>query len=172
MNEEPPKYPCQIEELKLSCYGCCGPEVESGTRKYIDLDLSINTEEFNNIIKGEPTEKKLKQFRDRFENWEFGKSGLCMNLVRFDENCFACPLHNKINEIVPKEIYEGPKEDLREKHCDVNYECETFIYYNLMSKEQKELFVKWVKDKKYDYYTYSKENITGKLIKEFYNSNY
>jgi hypothetical protein len=184
---DPPKVPCQIPELNLSCYGCCSPGL--GSEKEVLRDVRENTIELNEILdkvykneskaevsrilENEKNNKKAPiNFKERYDNDQFPKSGVCFNLVQFSETCFACPLHNKINEIVPKNQFEGPKKDLRVGHCDVNYECETFIYYKLMSDEQKKLFVKWVKEKGYNFHKYSIENIEGSLIKAFYNETY
>ncbi len=168
---QPPKVPCQIPELGISCYGCCSPGLT--TEKEVLRDIQENTIELNEELeKEQDNETALINFKKRYDNDEFPKSGVCFNLVQFSETCFACPLHNKINEIVPKEQLEGPKKDLRIGHCDVNFECETFIYYKLMSGEQKKKFVEWVKNKGYNVHKYSIENIEGRLIKEFYNECY
>lgn len=170
-----PKVPCQIPELNLSCYGCCGRDFKD--KKSVEKDLKLNTKIFNSI-KSKPTQYKLMQFRDRFSDNpdDVAPSGLCSNAVEFNSGCIACPLHPLINKIVEKKEYNFPfnkekhtssNKDPRYNYCDVNYECATFEYFKHFSKQQIEEFVKWVKEKKYDNYTYSMENGDDILIRKF-----
>lgn len=160
--------PCQIPELKLSCYGCCGRDFKS--KEEILKDLKLNTLDFKKIKT--PSTLRLLQFRDRLsENPDdLMPSGLCSNLVDFGGNCIACPLHYAINQVVLKEKFLAiHKKDLRFNHCDVNYECETFIFWNLFTEKQKKEFIEWISNKHYDedLYLYSIENISGAVIKKF-----
>ena len=160
--------PCQIKELKLSCYGCCGRDFKS--KDAILKDLKLNTEDFKKIKT--PSTFRLLQFRDRLSEDpdELTPSGLCSNLVDFGDNCIACPLHNRINEVVSKDKFLAiHKKDLRYTHCDVNYECETYIFWNLFSEKQKNEFIIWLSDKGYekDLYLYSTLNLDGKIVREF-----
>ena len=164
-------FPCQIRELNLSCYGCCGREF--GSKKEVEKDIDINTYEFS--LLEEYDEKELLEFRDRLDNdrWALTPSGICANLIDFDDGCYACPLHNKIQELVPKSKFVAPEKDLRIGHCDENYECETFILWKQISDSQKEEYVKWLSKKvPINHYDYSTKNIDGILIKEFLDENY
>jgi len=167
-----PSFPCQIRELNLSCYGCCGRDFKD--EKAVNKDLEINTYEFS--LLDEYDKKELLTFRDRLSDnrWDLTPSGLCANLVDFGNGCVACPLHNLINEILPKKIYVAPNEDLRIGHCDENYECETLILWKQLSENQKEKYVEWLSNKKKDLntYIYSMKNHEGILIKEFLDENY
>lgn len=161
-------FPCQIKELKLSCFGCCGRNFVS--KEDVMRDLRLNTKDFKEIKT--PSTLRLLQFRDRLSEdpSTLTPSNLCSNLVDFGDNCVACPLHNKINEIVSKEKFLAiHKKDLRFNHCDINYKCETFIFWELFNQKQKEEFLEWLKTEEYykDLYQYSIENVTGKLIKKF-----
>jgi len=161
-------FPCQIPHLKLSCYGCCGRNFKS--KEEVENDLKLNTSDFNKIKT--PSTLRLLQFRDRLsDNPDIvTPSGLCSNLVDFKDNCIACPLHYKINEVVSKEKFLAiHKKDLRINHCDVNYKCETFIFWELFNEQQKKDLINWLSTKDYDkdLYQYSMDNIDGKLIKKF-----
>ena len=173
-----PSTPCQIPELALSCYGCCG-NTFSGKKK-VERDIIQNTIEFEEII-GEETqnninfvnqeehETRLRSFRDRYSGETLGPSGLCLNLVQFKSGCLACPLHNMINELVPKEETKAPKEDLRQLPCDVNYECKTFKIWAVMGSEQKAEYVQWLSKRldSINHYSYSMGNHDGKYIEQF-----
>lgn len=160
--------PCQIPELKLSCYGCCSPDL--GTKKELEIDIEQNTIEFDQISLNpkKPTKKELIKFKTRFAPEEVPKSGICFNLIDFGNSCLACPLHNKINEIISKEKYLGPKEDLRINHCDINYECETFKLWKLVPQSQRLEYIKFLKNKKLNHYKYSTGNLKAKYLKEFF----
>lgn len=162
-----PPVPCQIQQLSLSCYGCCGRDWKNKTQ--IINDLEKNTKEFESIK--QKTTLNLLRFRDRLSDDpnELTPSGLCSNLVKFKNKCIACPLHPKINKLVSKKEYRYPNEklDLRINHCDVNYECETFIFWKLLTDKQKLEFVNWVKKEKLQHFEYSQGNIDGTLIRKF-----
>lgn len=163
------KVPCQLIELGLSCFGCCGNSF-SGKNEILE-DLRLNTLEFNDMVSKKPTVKDLENFKRRagITPDVISENGLCFQLVDFGGGCVGCPLHNKINEIIPKSKYEFPgNKDLRVGECDVNFECETYIYWKLMNEEQRKDFVQFVKEKKLKMYEYSILNVEGKLIKEFF----
>lgn len=166
--------PCQIPQLGISCYGCCGRDFKS--REEVERDLAINTKEFNSIT--HPTRYKMMLFRDRLSSDPdiVTPSGLCSNAVRFNSTCTACPLHPLINKLIDKRKYNFPfnkkkhtsqTRDPRQGYCDIHYECATFKYYKHFSYEQKQAYIKWVRDKKFDNYTYSMKNGDNILIKEF-----
>lgn len=161
-----PKFPCHVEELNLHCFGCCGNNF--GTKEELENDIIENTNEFK-TLGNKPNKKDLEDFRDRFDADVLPKSGVCFNLVNFGEECFGCPLHKHIKEILPKKtkLKIENDEELRYNHCDVNYECETYKYWKFMSNSQKKDFVKWVKDNNYDWYKYSFDNGEDLMMKKF-----
>lgn len=161
-------FPCQIPQLKLSCYGCCGRSFKS--KKDVEEDIKNNTLDFKQIKT--PSTFRLLQFRDRLsENPDvLTKSGVCSNLVDFKDNCVACPLHYAINEIVSKDKFLAiHKKDLRFNHCDINFECETFIFWKHFSEKQKREYLEYLSKQNYDkdLYLYSTENLDGIMIKKF-----
>lgn len=165
-------FPCQLSELNLSCFGCCGRDFKS--KKEVDKDLEKIKKNFDKIRF--KSSFRMTVFRDRLnpDPDVLMKSGICSNVVKFDSGCIACPLHPKINSLIKKEEYRFPYKkniDPRINYCDENYQCLTFKYYEKFSVEQKKIFILWVKNKGYDYYKYSKENGENKLILEFLNDN-
>lgn len=171
-NFEVPVVPCQIKELNLSCFGCCGRDFKS--REEVDRDLNIIKKSFDKV---KPKSGfRMVSFRDRFspDPDDVMDSGICSNVVKFDSGCIACPLHPLINKLVEKKEYKFPfkkNRDPRINYCDENYECLTFKYYKHFSFKQKKEFVSWVKSNNYDYYSYSKENGEDKLIIKFMEEN-
>jgi hypothetical protein len=160
-------YPCQLREIGLSCYGCCG--VDFGSSDEVESDLFLNTNDYKkNKYTDLTNDEKLKKFRDRFSDAEVGESGVCMNLVDFGSGCAACPLHPSINKIVDKNKTEAPSSDLRVGYCDTKYECQTLKFWGYMQIEQREEFFKYVKSKNFTNHEYSMKNESGELIKEFY----
>lgn len=161
-------FPCQLQELSLSCYGCCGRNWRE--REEIGRDLKENTKEFKKIQ--QKSSLRLLQFRDRFSvnPDDLKPSGLCSNLVDFGDGCIGCPLHPMINKLVDKEKYKYPakNKDLRFNHCDINYECETFIFWKIMTDDDKKKFIKWVKKQNFDHFEYSTGNIDGSIIRKFF----
>lgn len=158
--------PCQIPELKLSCYGCCGRNF--GSKKQINSDIKSNTEEFKKITI--PSTLRLLQFRDRISEdpSDLAPSGICSNLVDFGDGLIACPLHKNANKLIPKnKLLRLNNKELRYNHCDVNCKCETFIFWEILNLTQKEQYIKWLNDKKYSPYEYSTQNLQGKIIRQF-----
>lgn len=157
---------CQIPELKLSCWGCCGRNF--GSKVEIEQQIKINTFEFKQIKV--PSSVKLLIFRDRFDKDPFAVSGsgICTNLVKFENGMYACPLHENINDIVDtKEFLKISKKDLRWGHCDVNCLCESVILFKMFSDEQKKEYFAWISKQNFNHYTYSMGNINGYWIRKF-----
>ena len=164
---EIPKTPCQIPELKLSCWGCCGNNFKS--REKVERDIEQNTIDFNEIILDESTEEKLIEFRDRYDGYDLSPSGLCLNLIEFESGCLACPLHKMINKIVSERGFNPPKNDLRIIPCDVNYECKTFKLWKIFPQSQKKEYINWlIKERKsLNHYNYSLGNHDGVFIEKY-----
>lgn len=162
-------YPCQLKFLKLSCYGCCGDDWTN--KSDVENDVWLNSKDFKEIYSdNNSSEEDLIFFKDRFARDEVSKSGVCMNLVDFGDRCLACPLHPKVNLVVSSEKTVAPISDLRIGHCDVNYECSTVKFWNLMKIEQRKEFIEFLKSKDFDNYEYSMKNVSGALINEFFES--
>jgi hypothetical protein len=163
-------YPCQLKQIGLSCYGCCG--VDFGDKEDVDTDLELNTIDFNKSKNSSSDNiDNLKKFRDRYTDDQIGESGVCMNLVDFGSGCAACPLHPFVNKIVDKSKTVAPKEDLRVGYCDTKYECDTLKFWEYMKLEQRSEFVEFVKSKQFNNHEYSMKNESGELIKEFLSKN-
>lgn len=165
---------CQLKKNDgkiISCYGCCGRDFK--TQKEIEKDIDKNTSVFK-FIKI-PSTLRLLIFRDRLsENPDdLNPSGICSNLVKFDDGIIACPLHKDINKLVSKkEFLAIHKKDLRYNHCDVNFECETVLIWQKLSENQRTEYLEWLKSRSLDTYNYSVKNVYGDLIKEFMDENY
>ena len=158
---------CQPGTNNLSCFGCCGRDFTC--KKEVLDEIDQNTKIFRNIKV--PSTCNLLAFRDRLsdDNWEVTGSGVCSNLIKFNNGKFACPLHKFINDIVPKNDFLAiHKKDLRWGHCDVNYECESIIFWKQLNDLQKEQYFKWLKKQNYDTYDYSVGLVTGVLIRKFF----
>ena len=164
-----PVVPCHIEELNISCFGCCGNNFSS--KKDILKDILLNTNELSQ--EGTVTDLsqvELIKFRDRFNGDNaLSENGLCYNLVDLGSGCLGCPLHNKVKYILPTDSKLKIKnnDDLRVGHCDVNEECEVFSAWKNMSDLEKKKFVAFVKKFEFDTYSYSVENGEERLFKLF-----
>lgn len=160
-------YPCQLKDLKLSCYGCCRNGVSSSSQ--INNDLKENNKDFKKyFLDKEKSDDNLKSFRDRYTIKETLSSGVCRNLVDFDKGCIACPLHPFVNSVVSKSKTTAPKQDLREGFCDTKFECETVKFWCNMDLNERKSFIRFLESKKYNNHNYSMSNISGELIQEFF----
>ncbi len=156
---------CQLKNI--SCFGCCGRKFKS--KASVTKQINSNTYEFRKIRV--VSSLNLLRFRDRFsdDNWAVSDSGVCTNLVKFDNGVFACPLHKNINDLVDKkEFLFISQKDLRWGHCDVNFECETVKIYKRLDDKIKKEYIEWLlKLTDIDDYSYSVLNVDGVLIKRF-----
>jgi hypothetical protein len=160
-------YPCQLKDLKLSCYGCCRNGVSSSNS--IEEDVLVNNSDFKKIyLDSNKSDENLKKFRDRYSIKETLSSGVCRNLVDFGGGCKACPLHPFVNSIVDKSKTVAPKEDLRVGFCDTKFECGTVKSWSSMNLVQRKQFIKFLKVKNYNNHSYSMSNINGELIQEYF----
>lgn len=158
-------YPCQLKFLKLSCYGCCRNGVSS--RSLIEEDIIFNNVDFEEIYSKYESNDTLIKFRDRYKITEVRASGVCRNLVKFEDGCLACPLHPKINAVVSSNEIIAPSSDLREGFCKTTFECSTVKFWNYMNLVEREAFVEFLKSKNLNNFEFSMRNISGELIKEF-----
>ena len=157
---------CQIPEINLSCYGCCGRHLKS--KEAVEKDIEENTRDFSRI--DIPSTVRLLDFRDRFskDNGDVKGSGICSNLVKFRCGVVACPLHKLINKIVPADEFMAiHRKDLRWGHCDVNFECRSVKIFKKLPEDERRRFLNWIREQRFDNYKYSKLMVDGVLIKRY-----
>lgn len=138
---------CQLDELGLSCIGCCGHNF--GTKEELESSILKNTLEHNDA-------EHMLTFRDRAKKENLRKSGLCRNVIEKNGRYF-CPLHPLQNN----------GKELRKGHCDIGYECKTFFEFNSWAKKKQDSFIKFLEKKHLDNIDYSIGIDSGSLLKEF-----
>ena len=138
---------CQLKELGLSCFGCCGNSY-SNKRKLMG-DIKKNTLEFNNS-------KSIVSFMSRIRGLR--ESGICASLVLKDEK-FFCPGHP---------ILHGGK-DFRDidPDCHKDHLCRAFSLFQTWDKEKQQKFLDFLESKKLDSYAYSIKMDNNSLLEEF-----
>jgi len=136
---------CQLKEL--SCFGCCGHDYKS--IEEIKKDIKKNTRDFEEI-------EDLNKFRDRANKWDLRKSGVCKNIIEKKGEIF-CPLHPSRNNGF----------EYREDHCEIDYLCNTFKLFLDWNKKKQDKFLRFIKEKKLNNYTYSILMDSDKLLEEF-----
>lgn len=136
---------------KLTCMGCCGHDYT--TRKEVQQGIRRNT----NSLKKIKTKsiQSIRDWRDRSD--KLRASGLCYNVIFFGKNNPGCPLHPKLNK----------GKDLRENHCEIEHLCRTAEHYNRWDEETRKEFIRFIKSKKLDWWTFSIGMDEGDLLKEF-----
>ncbi len=138
---------CQLKDLELSCFGCCGNSYSN--KKKLMRDIKKNTLEFEN-------KKSIKSFMTRTK--ELRPSGICANLI-FKDKKFFCPGHPELNKNID---YRNLDPDCHKEHI-----CKTFSLFETWDKEKKQKFLNFLKSKKFDSYTYSIMMDNNSLLKEF-----
>ncbi|MAE42455.1 hypothetical protein CMO93_01680 [Candidatus Woesearchaeota archaeon] len=138
---------CQPNELKLSCFGCCGNSYTN--KKKIIRDIRKNTLEFEN-------KKSLKSFMTR--TTELRSSGICANLILKDEK-FFCPGHPQLNKNID---YRNLDPDCHKEHI-----CKTYSLFQTWNKEKQKQFLNFLKSKKLNSYAYSIRLDNNYLLEEF-----
>lgn len=145
---------CQLDELGLSCFGCCGHDY--GTRQEIVEAIKKNTLELKDYG------ARLKDFMDRSQSVR--ECGICRNVVFLDKDKVGCPLHPHHQKI--KKV-----KDLRKNHCDTKYLCKTYKLYKTWSKEKKKEFIRFLKKliiiENLGWYSYSKGMDDDSLLERF-----
>lgn len=137
---------CQIEEMNLSCMGCCGHDFK--TREELEEALRKNTLTYKEA-------KDKKEWGRRSPNF-VRPCGLCYNIIKVDNKVF-CPLHPSRND----------GEELRDADCEFDYMCETFKKFKLWDEDKQKAFIEFLKPKKLDWYEYSMGMDSSSLLKEF-----
>jgi len=139
---------CQLEDLNLSCFGCCG---HSYTSKEDVLEaIDKNTLEYSGY-------DNQKRFMERSNSLR--ACGICRNVVYLDKNKVGCPLHPKLN-----------KKDIRVGHCDTKYKCKTKKLFDTWNQNKKVKFVLFLTKLKKDglsWYDYSIRMDNDEILKEF-----
>ncbi len=144
---------CQLKELELSCFGCCGNDYSN--KKKLMRDIRKNTYEFHKS-------KSIKSFMTRTK--DLRASGICANLV-FKDGKFFCPGHPALHH---GKDYRAVDPDC-EKDADDG--CKTYILFQTWGKEKQKQFLDFIKSKKLDSYTYSINMDNDSLLKEFEKKN-
>lgn len=132
------------------CIGCCARKL--GSREEIIRAVTKNTKDFFEI-------KDMHEFKERYFPGDVHGCGLCRNLI-FIEKSIVCPLHPGFNK-------KGDTSDKRFGHCDTLYLCKTAYVYNSWPEKKKYAFRRFIKQKNYDWYTFSRRMDDGTLLKEF-----
>lgn len=138
---------CQLKELELSCFGCCGNEYSN--KKKLIRDIKRNTIEFEKS-------KSLSKYISR--TTELRDSGICANLV-FKERKFFCPGHPKLNG---NRDYRNLDPDCEKEHI-----CKTYSLFQKWDKGKRQQFLSFLKLKNLDSYIYSIKMDNTSLLKEF-----
>ncbi len=136
---------CQLDRLKLSCFGCCTNNLAD--KEALMKDIAKNTLELRQY-------SGIKEFASR--SFLVRASGLCFNVVHL-HNKIVCAAHPALNNGV----------DYRDSNCMEEYICRTFYYFKKWSKETQKKFIDLIASKNYDHYEYSVAIKTGKLLDEF-----
>ena len=134
---------------KFYCFGCCIIDNARPSRKDLANAFKCNTINYKQF-------KSLKKFAERPNTGDVRACGVCNNLV-IKNNKVLCPLHPGL-----------AGEDLRKRtFCFKNYLCDTAEKYNEWPKEKQKAFLKFVKKKNPDWYTFSMFIEDGTWLKEF-----
>jgi len=116
------------------------------------MGITTNTVSYHNHIKAK---KPIKVWRDRSKY--IRTCGVCFNLVFLEKKVPGCPLHPKLNRGV----------DLREQYCEIDHLCKAAYLYNGWNDKQRKKFIKFLKKKNLDWYSYSIKMDDDSLIAEF-----
>ena len=138
---------CQLDELKLSCFGCCGNSYSN--KKKLMQDIKKNTLEFNN-------KKNITQFMTRTHHLK--DSGICANLI-FKDKKFFCPGHPALHS---RRDYRNLDPDCHKDHI-----CKTYGLFQIWTQEKKLKFLNFLKSKKFDSYTYSIKMDDNSMLEDF-----
>ena len=138
---------CQLKNLELSCFGCCGNSYTN--KKKLMRDIKKNTLEFDN-------KKSISQFIVRTKHLR--DSGICANLV-FKDKKYYCPGHPI--------LHRGRDYRNLDPVCDKDFLCKTFGLFRQWPKEKQQKFLEFLKKKKLDSFTYSIKMDNNSLLKEF-----
>ena len=152
---------CQLDDLHLSCIGCCGRILKD--KSAVEKDLKLNTKEH---AKYHSTD--MKKFIWRFPPRDLRSCGICPNLINDDvrKGRIHCPGHPERNN----------GRDHRQDYCDSLHMCKTAFLFSVWDDDTKERFLKFLKHKtkkqKMDWYHYSIGMDSDSLLTEFEDSDF
>jgi hypothetical protein len=138
---------CQLTDLKLSCFGCCGHDFAE--KPVLRRDVKINTEL---CTRHKDDLESLKE-----TSKELRLSGICKFLIFLDDSMIGCILHPACNK----------GEDKRKDHCDIDFICTTKREFESWEAEIQERFIEYVKSKDLDFIDYSIKMAKGNLLGGF-----
>ena len=141
---------CQLPELHLSCFGCCGYDYASEDK--LKKQIETNTFRFN----------KMYNSKEAFAETTIGVTevGVCKAVINFEDGTVGCPLHPKKND----------GKDLRTGDCLRNYECNALRQYKGWGKPRKRAFLEHVARGNFNTYTYAMANANSTLIMSFFDA--
>jgi len=141
---------CQLPQLGLSCFGCCG--YDWAPIEQLKKQISMNTWRFT----------KMYTSKDAFAQTTTGITavGICKGVIELDDGSIGCPMHPAQN---------GGK-DLRAGDCLQHYECNALRHYKKWPTERRVQYLEFIARGKFDTYTYSLSNSNSSLITAFMES--
>ena len=142
---------CQLNELGLSCFGCCGNNYSN--KKKLMHDIKKNTIQFKNA-------ESLSSFMSRTK--ELKSSGICANLVVKEGN-FTCPGHPALNH--------GRDYRNLDPDCEKEFVCKTYGLFQTWDNIKQRKFLDFLKSKKFDNFSYSIRMDNDSILKDFEKKN-
>jgi hypothetical protein len=138
---------CQLPQLHLSCFGCCG--YDWATIEPVKKQIVMNTFYYT----------KLYSSKEAFADSTIGITdvGVCKGVVNLEDGSVGCPLHPKQND----------GKDLRTGDCLRNYECNALRHYKKWPRDRRLQFLEHVARGNFDTYSYSMANANNTLIISF-----
>ena len=138
---------CQLIELDLSCFGCCGNHFED--KSDLKRDIRLNTKRYQ--------EKKNELGYLKHISKDLRSSGICKLVIYIDGENVGCPLHPQLNSGL----------DLRAGHCDIEYNCTTKSEFESWDKKTRMEFIDYIIQKNLDKVEYSIKMAGGSLLGGF-----
>jgi len=130
--------------------GCCILPRRIPAKRELTAAITANTLQFKRF-------NTKEEFAKRKNCGQTRKCGVCNNQVFIGKHVI-CPLHPGNNK----------GKDLRKnKFCEKSYLCETQEEYNQWDRKTKNQFLRFIKNKKPDWYQYSINIDNGSYLKEF-----
>ena len=145
---------CFIPSLGLSCFGCCGHHFKD--KKTMHAFFDKNKKELRRYLMAGKSHKEFME-REHFVD----ECGGCYSLIREKINgkyAYVCAVH-------PERI---GRPDIRPGYCEHDYLCKTAAFVNTMNLEDRKQFYKFLKEKKFDSFTYSIINSQENILLEMF----
>jgi len=142
-----PEQICQLPQLGLSCFGCCG--YDWAPIDQIKRQISFNTWRYFKMF----TSKEV------FAETTIGVTavGVCKGVIEFDDGTIGCPLHPAKND----------GKDYRSGDCLRNFECNALKHYKKWPESTRRALLTHIAAQPFDNYTYSMANSSNSLIQGF-----